>query len=150
MSTFTGLTRVQRTLLAVLICLGLLLFGTSRTTRAEPTPLAACQASWTTMPTVASAYANGWLLCVVADDYTGGEQVYQETSVGSGVFNFVHGGGGWYQPYALETYAGVDPDDAADLVQTVSAQLTITRIGIPNDIQCPPSVCSGIYARKRP
>lgn len=146
MSYHLRMIHVPRTLVVASVCFALLLFGTSRATKAEPTPQAACQAGGTAgsaLPNLAGAYANGWLLCVSADDYTSSEQVFKETSVGSGIFNFVHGGGGWYQPYDLETYAGVDADDAAYLVQVVSAQLTV-RIGLPNDIRCPPSVCGNI------
>ena len=95
---------------------------------AQSTQLAACEAN-EAVPIVTYAYSNGWLLCNSSDANEGSEQLYKETSVGSGVFNFVLGAGGWFVPADLEN-AGVGGTDAETLVDTVSYNLGTGRIGM--------------------
>jgi hypothetical protein len=96
---------------------------------AQTTQLSACE-SGESVPIITYAYSNGWLLCNSADDNEGSEQLYKETSVGSGVFNFVRAGGGWYSPADLEQLAGVGGSDAETLVNTISYNLGTGRVGM--------------------
>jgi hypothetical protein len=93
---------------------------------ATPLPIAAikraCLDPTNDMKIAASAYADGYLLCVLADEQSGGEDLYQESPRGSGRFTFVRGAGGWYQAADL-VKLGVDSHTAKTLYETVRAQL---------------------------
>lgn len=95
---------------------------------AQSTQLSACQ-NGESVPIVAYAYSNGWLLCNSSDSNEGSEQIYKETAVGSGVFAFVRGAGGWYTPADLQRF-GIDGTDAETLVDTISYNLGIGRVGM--------------------
>jgi hypothetical protein len=83
------LTSVSFKLLAFAVLTLFCILPASTSTRAlaqSSTYAQQCSAG-NAQPVVAYAYWDGWLLCDTADAYTGAEQLYQETALGSGIFN---------------------------------------------------------------
>ena len=74
------------------------------------------------------AYSKGWLLCETADYYIGGEQLYREVRIGSGVFKLIRGAGGAYRAEDLTQLAGVPPSIAAFLVRTLPHSCPTCRV----------------------
>ena len=101
-----------------------------RAAQASTAQAAACSAGHV-VPIVTYAYSNGWLLCDDGDEYQGSEQVYKETTVGSGTFVFVKGAGGWYEPQDLEEFANVDAADATSLVAQIAYNLNLRVSSLP-------------------
>jgi hypothetical protein len=85
----------------------------------QASEVATCQTAGLTLQ--GYAYSNGWLLCQNGDSNTGGQQLYQETPLGSGNFIFVKGTGGAYTPDSLVALGGVDASDATILIDTIYA-----------------------------
>lgn len=74
------------------------------------------------------AYSKGWLLCNTADYYTGGEQLYHEMRIGTGVFTFIKGGGGAFRAEDLTELAGVPPATAIFLVRALPNSCSTCRL----------------------